>query len=162
MLYFLLVLAMAWTAYWLLRCLYNWDDSVDRSEVMGRCAACAAELGRTQERPPVDNRQAIVDRFGSTGAAAAANEPAQTNVKPLFDAPSGDKDNLKIIKGIGVVMEGTLNDLGITTFKQLAGFDAADIRKVMDALDESNSGFGDRIERDAWVAQAKEIVRKAA
>ena len=50
-----------------------------------------------------------------------ADKHDQANVKPIFVAPK-EKDDLKVIKGIGVVMERTLNDLGITTFKQLAGF----------------------------------------
>lgn len=89
-----------------------------------------------------------------------ADKHDQANVKPIFVAPK-EKDDLKVIKGIGVVMERTLNDLGITTFKQLAGFKQAEVKMVIDALDESNSGFGDRINRDEWVDQAKVLVKKA-
>lgn len=89
-----------------------------------------------------------------------ADKHDQANVKPLFVAPK-EKDDLKVIKGIGVVMEKTLNDLGITTFKQLAGFKQTDVKMVSDALDASNSGFGDRIERDEWVDQAKVLAKKA-
>ena len=90
-----------------------------------------------------------------------ADKHDQANVKPIFVAPK-EKDDLKVIKGIGVVMERTLNDLGITTFKQLAGFKQAEVKMVIDALDESNSGFGDRINRDEWVDQAKVLVNKAS
>ena len=90
-----------------------------------------------------------------------ADQHDQANVKPLFKAPN-EKDDLKEIKGIGVVMEKTLNDLGITTFKQLAGFKQADVTMVSEALDASNSGFGDRINRDEWVDQAKVLSKKAS
>ena len=90
-----------------------------------------------------------------------ADQHDQVNVKPLFVAPD-EKDDLKIIKGIGVVMEKTLNDFGITTFKQLAGFQQAEIKMVTDALEASNSGFGDRITRDEWVDQAKVLAKKAS
>ncbi|MFK8083055.1 MAG: hypothetical protein AB8B97_22470 [Granulosicoccus sp.] len=73
---------------------------------------------------------------------------------PLFKAPD-EKDDLKLIKGIGPVMERTLNDLGVTTFKQLANFDQADIDKVSDAI----GAFSGRIERDDWVGKAQSFVR---
>ncbi len=91
-----------------------------------------------------------------------ADKHDQVNVTPLFEAPSNEKDDLKTIKGIGVVMERTLNDLGITTFKQLAGFKQAEVKMVSDVLSESKAGFGDRIERDEWVDQAKDLVNKAS
>lgn len=71
--------------------------------------------------------------------------------QPLFTAPA-EKDDLKKVKGIGPVMEKTLNELGVTSFKQLGGFDQDDIQRVSDALDV----FPGRIERDEWVSQAKE------
>jgi len=89
-----------------------------------------------------------------------ADKHDQANVTPLFEKPS-ESDDLKTIKGIGVVMERTLNDLGITTFKQLAGFQQAEVKMVSDVLSESKAGFGDRIERDEWVDQAKVLVKKA-
>ena len=88
---------------------------------------------------------------------AVADKHDQSNVKPLFVAPN-EQDDLKVIKGIGVVMEKTLNDLGITTFKQLAGFKKADIKLVTEAL----TGFEGRIERDEWIHQAKQLVKKAS
>jgi len=90
-----------------------------------------------------------------------ADKHDQANVTPLFEKPD-HSDDLKTIKGIGVVMERTLNDLGITTFKQLAGFKQADVKMVSDVLSESKAGFGDRIERDEWVDQAKVLVKKAS
>ena len=57
-------------------------------------------------------------------------------------------------------MEETLNDLGITTFKQLSEFQDAEVQMVTDALSELNAGFGDRITRDEWVKQAKVLAAK--
>ena len=80
---------------------------------------------------------------------------------PLFTAPAEtEADDLKEIKGVGEVMEETLNDLGITTFKQLAEFQEAEVQMVTDALSESNAGFGDRITRDEWVKQAKVLAAR--
>lgn len=65
-------------------------------------------------------------------------------------------DDLKMIKGIGPVMEKTLYSLGITSFKQISEFTAADIANVSAAIDT----FPDRIKRDDWVGGAREQYRK--
>ena len=77
-------------------------------------------------------------------AKAAAAEGAT-----LFAAPAGDKDDLKKISGVGPVLEGKLNALGVTQFAQVAAFTADDIVKLDDAL-----SFKGRIERDNWLEQA--------
>jgi len=70
----------------------------------------------------------------------------------LFAAPAGEADDLKKISGVGPALEKKLNDLGITTFEQVANFTADEIEKVDDAL-----SFKGRIERDDWVGQAKAL-----
>ncbi|MCT4656743.1 MAG: 50S ribosomal protein L21 [Cohaesibacter sp.] len=85
-------------------------------------------------------------------APAKAKKAAAADIAPLFDAPAGDKDDLKKISGVGPVLEGKLNALGITTFAQVAAFSAEDIAKVDDAL-----SFKGRIERDNWLEQAASL-----
>jgi large subunit ribosomal protein L21 len=70
----------------------------------------------------------------------------------LFAKPAGEPDDLKVISGVGPVLEKKLNDLGIYTYAQVAGFSKKDIDMVDDAL-----SFKGRIERDDWVAQAKKL-----
>ncbi|MCV6546496.1 MAG: 50S ribosomal protein L21 [Cohaesibacter sp.] len=84
--------------------------------------------------------------------APAKAKKADAEVTALFDAPAGDKDDLKKISGVGPVLEGKLNALGITTFAQVAAFTAEDIAKVDDAL-----SFKGRIERDNWLEQAASL-----
>ena len=98
-------------------------------------------------------------RTAANDSVARPSASVTSKVVPLFKAPT-EKDDLKTIKGIGVVMENTLNDLGITTFKQLAEFQQAEVKMVSDKLSEAKNGFGDRIERDEWVDQAKGLVKK--
>ena len=100
--------------------------------------------------------QSAVKESGSL--KAKGSQSAQTShkiVTPLYQAPS-EKDNLKQIKGIGPVMERTLNDLGVTTFQQLADFTQVDIDNVSEAI----GAFPGRIERDDWVGNARQILRK--
>lgn len=89
------------------------------------------------------------------GAEAPSGKAPEKVFTPIFQAPS-EKDDLKKIKGIGPVMERTLNALGVTTFQQLADFTQEDIDKVSEAIDT----FPGRIERDDWVGKAGQILQK--
>lgn len=85
------------------------------------------------------------------GASAGKDKPA---LQPLFEAPEGAADDLKLISGVGPVLEGKLNALGITRYEQIAKFKKADIVRVDDVLN-----FKGRIERDEWVKQAKALAK---
>ncbi len=65
-----------------------------------------------------------------------------------------DGDNLTEINGIGPVIEGKLKDLGISTFAEIAAFDAAQIAEVDEKL-----AFKGRIEREEWIKQAKKLAK---
>ncbi|TLP46904.1 MULTISPECIES: 50S ribosomal protein L21 [Cohaesibacter] len=80
--------------------------------------------------------------------AEKAAPAAAAEGEALFTAPA-EKDDLKKISGVGPVLEGKLNALGITSFAQIAAFTAEDIAKVDDALN-----FKGRIDRDNWLEQA--------
>jgi predicted flap endonuclease-1-like 5' DNA nuclease len=65
-----------------------------------------------------------------------------------------EKDDLKMISGIGPFIEERLHALDIYTFLQISKFTLKDINTINDAIEY----FSGRIERDEWVAQAKELV----
>ena len=69
-----------------------------------------------------------------------------------LDGPEGEPDDLKLIHGVGPVLEGKLNELGIYHFFQIAKFEQRDIDLVNDA-----TAFPGRIERDEWIDQAKNL-----
>ncbi len=62
----------------------------------------------------------------------------------------GDADDLKRIRGIGVLIEKKLNSLGITHYEQVANWTGADIDRISRILD-----FKGRIERENWIEQAR-------
>lgn len=70
-------------------------------------------------------------------------------------AQKHEADNLTIINGIGGWIEKKLNTLGIFTIKQIANFNEEDVEIVAEAIEF----FPERIERDEWVGQAKELVK---
>ena len=69
-----------------------------------------------------------------------------------FSQRPADADELKRIKGIGPVIEKTLNGLGIYQFKQIAEFSRDNIAWV-----DKYISFPGRIDREEWVSQAKEL-----
>ena len=71
---------------------------------------------------------------------------------PLLDAP-GTPDDLKLIVGVGPVIERMLYQLGIATYRQIARWTERDI----DDFDARLAEFPGRIRRDAWVTQARAL-----
>ena len=59
-------------------------------------------------------------------------------------------NDLKRIRGIGVLIEKKLNSLGVTSYEQVANWTGADIERVSQMLD-----FKGRIERENWIEQAR-------
>ena len=71
--------------------------------------------------------------------------------KAILFEPVGQHDDLQQIFGIGPLTEKALNDLGITSYSQLAELKQHEIQRIADAL---QIGPG-RIERDNWVGNAR-------
>jgi predicted flap endonuclease-1-like 5' DNA nuclease len=69
-------------------------------------------------------------------------------------ATIAEKDDLQMISGIGPFIEERLHAVDIFTFRQISKFTPRDIETINDAI----VYFSGRIERDEWVAQAKELV----
>ena len=67
--------------------------------------------------------------------------------------PGDDKDDLKQIKGVGPVIEKTLNELGICLFSQIAEMSEVEIDRVAQRL----KGFRSRIYREDWIGQARDL-----
>ncbi|MCF6302710.1 MAG: NADH-quinone oxidoreductase subunit NuoE [Devosiaceae bacterium] len=72
----------------------------------------------------------------------------------LFAKPAGKADDLKLISGVGPVLEKKLNAFGVTRFDQVA----KSVKKDVIALDDALS-FKGRIERDQWIKQAKALAK---
>jgi NADH-quinone oxidoreductase subunit E len=98
-------------------------------------------------------------REGATGAESPAGKidggkSTKKAPKKLFDAPAGPADDLKLIMGVGPVLEQTLNAIGITTYKQVAALTPEQIDAV-----EAEAGFKGRISRNNWLQQADVLAR---
>jgi small subunit ribosomal protein S2 len=100
---------------------------------------------------------------GSAGidVGASATPPVEdlsgaTTFKGI-DAPRGEADDLKRIKGVTEKVEQKLNDAGVFHFWQIADLDADNLS----ALDRKLKLKG-QIEQEGWVAQAKKLVEASA
>jgi chromosome segregation ATPase len=82
-------------------------------------------------------RKAVTDLIGKTIPYATADE----------------KDDLKLINGIGSFIETKLNNLGLYTYEQIGAFNDDIIEKVTDAI----QFFPGRIQRDKWAEQARKL-----
>jgi len=71
-------------------------------------------------------------------------------------AVADDKDDLKLVKGIGPFIEEKLNALGIYTFRQIANF----TEEIEQQVNEAIEFFPGRIRRDNWKGQADVFARE--
>lgn len=85
--------------------------------------------------------------------AEAANTVNPLVQKPGSKKPSDEKDDLKLIRGIGPAIEKRLNAAGIFNYRQISEFTEGTIQKITDTI----KFFPGRIERDRWVEQASKL-----
>ncbi|MBM2576191.1 NADH-quinone oxidoreductase subunit NuoE [Jannaschia sp. Os4] len=89
-------------------------------------------------------------RGGSAPAPSGGGDSIGTKPETL-DAPRGEADDLKAIRGIGPKLEVLCNRLGFWHFDQIANWSAEEVAWV----DSNLEGFKGRVTRDEWVKQAK-------
>ena len=122
-----------------------------RRAVTGRDAALAQAASFAAERrrlfAEVASARADTARYRQIVIDLENNAPP-----PLLGGP-GAPDDLKLIVGVGPVLERMLYQLGITTYRQIANWTERDIDDVDSRLHE----FPGRIRRDAWVTQARAL-----
>lgn len=87
-----------------------------------------------------------------------ASEPAEVaaapvkTVVPAQAVIAPDRDNLRLIKGLGPRAETLLHEFGISSFDQISQWDETAIAWI-----EAKLGSRGRIERENWVEQARAL-----
>ncbi len=94
-------------------------------------------IGATRKKPVASDKPSLSD----------ANRPAKMEKPATID-------DLKLISGVGPVLEGILHSIGIYTFAQVASWKKAEREWVDGYLN-----FKGRIERDDWVKQAAALAK---
>ena len=152
----------------------NW---IEQAQILSRggdtAFSRAFDRGAPADSPPASAPAATADeaiqpdwaeppaRPVSLGALRSVRSQAYQNPEPGPEAAyrvgshnrvvrSAPPQDLKRIRGIGVLIERRLNAMQITSYEQIANWTAADIERVSRTLD-----FKGRIERENWVEQAR-------
>lgn len=134
-------------------------SSVPREDAAGAKGATVPPAKAARPRTEaIETAPAIASPAKGKSAQAARAKAAA----PLFDdkdrpapvARPARPDDLKLISGVGPKLEKTLNDLGIYTYRQIAGWKKSE-RDWVDGYLK----FKGRIERDDWVKQAKALAK---
>jgi len=107
------------------------DFAEDRHRLLHDCAQARADTARY--------RELVVDLENNA-------------LPPLLTGPN-TFDDLKLIVGVGPVLERMLHRLGVATYRQVAHWSERDI----DEIDAKLPEFPGRIRRDGWVTQAREL-----
>ncbi len=111
-------------------------------------AVAAPLVKKTVVKKQTPSRKAAPKKTAKPVAKKAAPAKRKPRKKPALKLDK--KDDLKLISGIGPVIEKRLNKLGVTHFHHVSKFSKADIKRVGEAIEF----FPDRITRDDWKAQA--------
>jgi NADH-quinone oxidoreductase subunit E len=135
------------------------EDATGAESVAGKVDGGKA-AGKAAKAAPADGAASTGTKKTRTIIAPKAN-PAEVvptaekgSAAPLFKAPAGAPDDLKLISGVGPVLEGRLNALGITKWSQVAALTSEQIDQV-----EGSLNFKGRVARDNWLQQAEVLAR---
>ncbi len=113
--------------------------------------------GRIKRDNWVGQSKALAGRNKGTLSTIEAHSVIKAAIgSKIPSATADDKDDLKVIKGIGAFIEAKLNGLGIYTYEQLAAFNDDMVETLTTAIEFSP----DRIQRDNWVKQARKLAKK--
>ena len=91
---------------------------------------------------------------------ASASPPAEAAVAGFsgIEAPRGEADDLKRIKGISEKLEHKLNDIGVFHYWQIADLSNDEAAGLSDILKLKD----DEIKSQDWIGQAKQLVAQTA
>jgi predicted flap endonuclease-1-like 5' DNA nuclease len=121
-----------------------------------RRAIAARDALHAQEAEFAAERRRLFDQLAQSRTETARYRQLVIDLED--NAPStlfgpGAPDDLRLIVGIGPVLERMLHQLGVTTFRQVAFWSERDI----DEFDARLHEFPGRIRRDEWVTQARSL-----
>lgn len=122
-----------------------------------RASLADAAAERYEAAAFAQDRHALLDAVAQARGDAARYRQLvvdfEANAPPTLLGGPGAPDDLKLIVGVGPMLERMLNLLGVTSFRQIAHWSERDI----DDYDAKLPEFPGRIRRDGWVVQAREL-----
>ena len=113
-----------------------------------------AHVSASVQEEPTTNR--IVEKKAEDLSEEDFSKNQSTLLERVGSADASEADDLKLISGVGPVLEKTLNSIGIYTFGQVSKMTSEEYN-LLDSLAKS---FPGRAERDNWASQAKDLMNK--
>lgn len=131
--------------------------SAEIAAVAGKPVKAKKATKAKKAKPAAKKTKAVAKKAPAKAAApkkAAAKKPVAK--KPVAKKVAPKTDDLKLIKGVGPVLERKLNAAGVFNFAQIAKLRKAEITAI-----ETELGFPGRMARDGWQLQAKALATGA-
>ncbi|MDG1376494.1 MAG: NADH:quinone oxidoreductase [Yoonia sp.] len=133
------------------------------SAKVAETAASIATVTAADVAPAAVTAMPAAEKAAKPAAAKSAKPAAEKTAKPaaadkpavLAKARDGGPDDLKMIKGVGPVLEKALHENGVFHFDQVAAWKIKDARW----FDENVKGANGRVIRDEWIKQAKILAK---
>ena len=128
----------------------------DKSGVMAAMGAGSVSATAVAAAKPAKKAEKKAEATKKAEAPKKAAEPkAEKKAAPKKAAKAdAGADDLKQLSGVGPALEKKLHEAGVTTFAQVAAWTDADVADMDEKL-----SFKGRIEREDWIAQAKELAK---
>ncbi len=120
----------------------------EKEKELEKCKQKISELEVSVHNEPESEEEIALKRI--------KEKAKDINFERIGTASEDEKDDLKVISGIGPFIEKKLNILGIYTYRQIANFTEEDREKVNEAIEF----FPGRIMRDDWIGQAKKLMKQ--
>lgn len=128
-------------------------DNVSEAEADAEVAAPLEDEPAEDTEPPFkpDVAGSVTRSEGNYSGFRSVRSEALIGAGTGYSVPAaGHIDDLKRIRGIGVLIEKKLHSLGIVSYEQVANWTGDDIERISQVLD-----FKGRIERENWIEQAR-------
>ena len=135
------------------------DTAYSRQFDQRRASGSGSGVASDTPRPSrlADAIRDVATKTGAEISAAPARSSDMSGMRSVRseaytskNQPTGTPDDLKRVRGVGVLIEKKLISMGVTSYQQIANWSASDIDRVSQVLD-----FRGRIERENWVEQAR-------
>ncbi len=127
------------------------EQTLGATDALAYDAASEAQTRNLELKRQLAAKDVEIERLRNQLAFPSPNLVAKGN-SAYGNAANGDRDDLKLIFGIGPALERRLNRFGVYTFRQITNWTTEDIAR----FEEQMPGFSTRAERDHWMAGARE------
>ena len=121
---------------------------------MGKTRYADNKAEQAEMAKRVKNDEAEEKSVAKKAEPKAEKKAEEKKAAPKKAAKAEGADDLKQLSGVGPALEKKLHEAGVTTFAQIAAWNADEIAEMDEKL-----SFKGRIEREGWVEQAKELAK---